>query len=42
MSIPKLIPCICPISIIALNPPVLKLYNYANFAFNNINKFTKG
>ena len=26
----------------ALNPTPLKLYNYANFALNNINKFTKG
>ena len=26
----------------ALNPPPLKLYNYANFALDNINKFAKG
>ncbi len=26
----------------ALNAPPLKLYNCANFALNNINKFAKG
>jgi len=26
----------------ALNPPPLKLYDYANFALNNINEFAKG
>ena len=26
----------------ALNPPPLKLYNCAQFALNNINKFAKG
>ena len=26
----------------ALNPLLLKLYDYANFALNNINKFAKG
>ena len=25
-----------------LNPPLLKLYDYANFALNNINEFAKG
>ena len=43
--VPKLIPRICilfPISTIALNPPLLKLYNCANFALNDINEFAKG
>jgi len=26
----------------ALNPPPLKLYDYANFALDNINEFAKG
>jgi len=26
----------------ALNPPPLKLYDYANFALDDINEFTKG
>ena len=26
----------------ALNPPPLKLYDYTNFALNNINEFAKG
>jgi hypothetical protein len=26
----------------ALNLPLLKLYNYTNFALNNINEFAKG
>jgi hypothetical protein len=45
VPIPKLTPYIyIPffISTIALNPPLLKLYDYTNFALNNINKFTKG
>ena len=43
--IPKLIPHICIlflISTIAINLPLLKLYNCTNFALNNINEFTKG
>ena len=45
MPIPKSIYSICilfSIFTIALNPPLLKLYNCANFALNNINKFIKG
>ena len=43
--IPKSTPSICilfPTSTMALNLPPLKLYNCANFALNNINKFAKG
>ena len=45
MPIPKLIFYICvlfPIFTMALNPPLLKLYDYANFAFDDINEFAKG
>ena len=43
--IPKLISCIYKlflISTMALNPPLLKLYDYVNFALDDINKFAKG
>ena len=44
-SIPKLTPRICilfPASTMALNPPLLKLYDCANFALDNINELAKG